>query len=222
MVNEDESFLLLSGLQHFCFCKRQWALIHVEQQWQENALTLEGHALHERVHDADFTEKRGSVLLSRGMPVRSETLQITGNCDLVEMTQDPAGVPIAARDGRWRLYPVEYKHGREDIGGAGALQLCAQAMCLEEMFCTDIPEGAIYFAAAKHRKGVPFTQELRQKVRDNCEEMHRLFLCGQTPRCKPTSLCKSCSLRELCQPQTASAGSAKAYVNRMLAEEEKA
>lgn len=220
-MNDDADFLLLSGLQHYCFCKRQWALIHIEQQWQENALTLEGNALHERVHDADFTEKRGSVLLSRGMPVRSELLGMTGNCDLVEMTQNPAGISLPGREGYWQLYPVEYKHGRVDIAGAGALQLCAEALCLEEMFAADIPEGAIYSAATHHRQAVAFTPELRQKVMDACAEMHRLFARGQTPRCKPRAVCKSCSLRGVCQPEAASGLSAKAYVARTLAEEEK-
>ena len=219
-MNDDEDFLLLSGLQHYCFCKRQWALIHVEQQWQENVLTLEGHALHERVHDADFTEKRGSVLLSRGMPVRSQALGMTGSCDMVEMTQDEAGVPIQGREGRWRLYPVEYKHGREDIAHSAAWQLCGEAMCLEEMFATDIPEGAIYLAAKRRRETIAFTSELRQKVSAACAEMHRLFARGQTPRCQYRAVCKSCSLRELCQPETTYGRSAQAYVARRLAEEE--
>ena len=134
MANDDSDFLMISGLKHFQFCRRRWALVHIEQLWEENALTLEGHFMHERVHDDSFTEARGSVLLSRGMPVRSQELRITGVCDMVELYKDENGVPIQGRDGRWRLYPVEYKLGQPDIQGADALQLCAQAMCLEEMF----------------------------------------------------------------------------------------
>ena len=164
MANDDSDFLMISGLKHFQFCRRRWALVHIEQLWEENALTLEGHFMHERVHDDSFTEARGSVLLSRGMPVRSQELRITGVCDMVELYKDENGVPIQGRDGRWRLYPVEYKLGQPDIQGADALQLCAQAMCLEEMFVTNIPEAALYYGKVKRRQRVLLTEELRQKI----------------------------------------------------------
>lgn len=151
MANDDSDFLMISGLKHFQFCRRRWALVHIEQLWEENALTLEGHYMHERVHDDGFTEARGSVLLSRGMPVRSQELRITGVCDMVELYKDEGGVTIQGRNGRWRLYPVEYKLGQPDLQGADALQLCAQAMCLEEMFVTDIPEAALYYGKIKRR-----------------------------------------------------------------------
>ena len=109
---------MLSGLKHFAFCRRRWALVHIEQLWKENVLTLDGHYMHERVHDAGFTESRGSTLLSRAMPISSQALRITGECDMVELHRDPAGVPIHGRDGLWRLYPVEYKRGKPDPRGA--------------------------------------------------------------------------------------------------------
>lgn len=220
-MNDDADYLLLSGIQHFCFCRRQWALIHIEQQWAENELTKEGRWLHERVHDADFTERRGAVLLSRGMPVRSEALGITGQCDMVEMTADPAGVPILGREGRWRLYPVEYKHGKASPESADAMQLCAQAMCLEEMFVTDIPEGALYSAEQHRRHQVIFTDEIRQNVRAAVKEMHQFFDRGFTPKARAKAACKRCSLRENCQPDLPKGGSARAYVARMLEEEAK-
>lgn len=218
-VNDDSDFLLLSGIEHFYYCRRQWALIHVEQQWQENVLTQEGHYLHERVHDADFTEKRGSVLLSRGMPVRSESLRVTGACDMVEMYKAPDGVPIQGREGRWRLYPVEYKRGKADASGAAAMQLCAEAMCLEEMFVTEIAEGAIFSASEHRRTIVEFTPELRSRVSAALDEMHRYFSSGYTPKVKAKAGCKSCSMREICQPELLSGGSAKEYVNIRLKEE---
>ena len=132
-MESDADFLLLSGIKHFCFCQRRWALVHIEQQWQENALTVSGHLIHERVHDENFTESRGSVLLSRGMPVRSQLLRITGECDLVELRHDENGIAIYGRSGTWRVFPVEYKHGQPDERGADEMQLCAQALCLEEM-----------------------------------------------------------------------------------------
>lgn len=134
MANNESEFLTLSGLKHFAFCRRRWALIHIEQLWNENVLTLDGHYMHERVHDSGFTESRGSVLLSRAMPVRSQELRITGECDMVELHRDACGVPIHGRDGLWRLYPVEYKRGKPDIRGADELQLCAQAMLYRDIF----------------------------------------------------------------------------------------
>lgn len=211
---------MVSGLKHFVFCRRRWALVHIEQLWSENALTLDGHYMHERVHDASFTESRGSVLLSRGMPVRSASLNVTGVCDMVELHKDPQGVPIQGREGTWRLYPVEYKRGKPDERGADEMQLCAQAMCLEEMFVTEIPEGAVFYGETHRRLPVVFTEELRQKVRASLEEMHQLFERGHTPRAKMTRACKNCSLVELCQPGLSKQVSASEYVRRMLEEEE--
>lgn len=220
MVNEDSDFLMISGLSHFQFCRRQWALIHVEQLWQENVLTLEGQYLHERVHDSSFTEARGAVLLSRGMPVRSSALKITGVCDMVELYQDPDGVPIQGREGRWRLYPIEYKHGASDNQASAALQVCAQAMCLEEMFVTHIPEAALYFAKIKRRHRIPLTDELRQKVIDSITEMHQLLQKGYTPKAKLKKQCKSCSLALLCQPELTKQISASAYIHNAFHEED--
>ncbi|MCD8153658.1 MAG: CRISPR-associated protein Cas4 [Clostridiales bacterium] len=218
MVNDDSDFLMLSGLKHFQFCRRRWALVHIEQLWEENALTLEGHYMHERVHDNNFTEARGSVLLSRGMPVRSQTLKITGVCDMVELYKDESGIPIQGRGGRWRLYPVEYKLGRPDVQGADALQLCAQAMCLEEMFVTEIPEGALYYGKTKHRQKVLMTEELRKKVKKSTEEMHQLMEKGYTPKAKMGKACKSCSLVEICQPKLRKQVSASEYIRRAFHE----
>ena len=185
---------MISGLKHFAFCRRRWALIHIEQLWCENALTQEGHYLHERVHD----------------------LHITGECDMVELHRDPNGVPIHGRTGLWRLYPVEYKHGKPDARGADELQLCAQAMCLEEMFVTEIPEGAVYYAELRRRAQIPLTPELRQRVRSALEEMHALLARGYTPHAKMTRACKSCSMAELCLPGLSGHGSAAEYVRRAL------
>lgn len=211
---------MLSGLKHFCFCRRRWALVHIEQQWQENALTMSGHLMHERVHDESFTESRGSVVLSRGMPVRSQALCITGECDLVELHRDENGIAIHGREGTWRVYPVEYKHGQPDERGADEMQLCAQAMCLEEMLAADIPEGALYYGKIRRRVRVTFTPELRAQVTEALAEMHRMFERGHTPRAKWTKACKSCSLVEICQPMLTKRTGASAYVRQMLEEGE--
>ena len=210
---------MLSGLKHFAFCKRRWALVHIEQLWQENTLTLDGHYMHERVHDAGFTESRGSTLLSRAMPVRSQHLRITGECDMVELHRNADGIPIHGRDGLWTLYPVEYKRGKPDERGADELQLCAQALCLEEMFVTDIPEGAIYYGETRRRLKVSLTEDLRQQVRDLLQELHLLFARGYTPKAKITRACKSCSMVDICQPILSKQPSALEYVHRKLEEE---
>lgn len=218
MGNTDADYLLISGLKHFAFCRRRWALVHVEQCWAENALTLDGHHMHERVHDPCFTESRGSVLLSRAMPVSSAALRLTGECDMVELRRDESGISIHGREGRWRLYPVEYKRGKPDERGADELQLCAQAMCLEEMFVTDISEGSIYYGETRKRMPVALTEELRARVRATANEMHELFRRGYTPKAHMTKVCKSCSMIEICQPTLAKMSSASEYIRRMLEE----
>ena len=141
----EEEFLPLSGLQHFAFCRRQWALIHLEQQWQENLRTIEGQLFHERAHDASLRERRGDTLVLRSLAVASPTLGLSGQCDVVEFRAAPEGVPLAGEEGRWLPFPVEYKRGRPKPHQADELQLCAQAMCLEEMLCCPVPEGALYY-----------------------------------------------------------------------------
>lgn len=209
-----------SGINHFAFCRRSWALVHVEQLWKENVFTLEGEYMHERVHDAGFTESRGSVILSRAMPVRSQRLRITGECDMVELHRDPGGVPIRGRDGLWRLYPVEYKHGKPVGKEADELQLCAQAMCLEEMFVTDIPKGALFYGDTRHRETVAFSEEKRSLVEKYIGEMHAYFERGYTPKPRKGKACRNCSLHEFCAPVFDAQTSAAGYVKRKTEEDE--
>lgn len=217
-MGNDSDYLMISGLKHFRFCRRRWALVHLEQLWQDNALTMDGNYMHDRVHDESFTELRGSVLLSRGMPVKSECLRISGVCDMVELRRNENGVSIRGRDGKWTIYPVEYKLGKPDERGADEMQLCAQALCLEEMFVTTIYEGAIYYGKTHHRKQIIIDRELREQTVKALTEMHQMFSKGYTPRAKPTKACKSCSLVELCQPYLTKKLSASEYVARALEE----
>lgn len=196
----EEEFLPLSGLQHFAFCRRQWALIHLEQQWQENLRTIEGQLFHERAHDASLRERRGDTLVLRSLAVASPTLGLSGQCDVVEFRAAPEGVPLAGEEGRWLPFPVEYKRGRPKPHQADELQLCAQAMCLEEMLCCTVPEGALYYGELRHRMDVVFTPALREQVRTLLEEMHDLYRRGYTPRVKRSRACHACSLKELCLP----------------------
>lgn len=219
MIYPEEDFLQLSGLQHFAFCRRQWALIHIEQQWAENLWTVSGNILHEKAHDRDSRELRGDMLITRGMQIHSPTLGISGACDVVEFYRRPDGIPLPGRDGTWQPYPVEYKRGSPKITDADRLQLCAQGMCLEEMLCCEISEGALFYGETRRRELVAFTPELRAQVCAYLEEMHALYRRKYTPRVKPGKGCNACSLRELCLPKLYRKKSVKEYLTDRAEEE---
>ena len=208
----DEDFLQLSGLQHFKFCRRQWALIHIENQWAENYRTTDGAILHENAHNGAFTESRGNFLITRDMRIFSRTLGVSGACDVLEFRRDERGIPLKDREGLWQPYPVEYKRGKPKEGTEDALQLCGQAMCPEEMLCCEIPRGALYYGEPRRRTEVDFIPELRQEVRALVEEMHALYARGSTPKVKPTKGCNACSLKELCLPKLMRNKSVSAYL----------
>lgn len=213
----EEEYLALSGIQHFAFCRRQWALIHIEQAWAENLRTTEGRFFHEKVHEA-AGEKRGDLIITRGMPVFSRTLGIRGVCDVVELRADDNGVSIHGRAGKYCPVPVEYKRGKPKEGEADTLQLCAQAMCLEEMLVCSIPEGSLFYGETRRRLAVLFDAPLRQQVVDSFAEMHGYYRRGYTPRAKLRPSCRACSLADLCLPRLGRNKSAAAYV-RAAAEE---
>ncbi len=219
MDYNDDDLLQLSGLQHFAFCRRQWALIHIENQWRENLRTVEGDLFHSRAHDEAQRERRGDTLILRGLPVVSRALGISGQCDVVEFHADPDGIPLRGETGLWRPFPVEYKRGAPKAHNADALQLCAQAMCLEEMLCCSIAQGALFYGETRRRTAVPFTRELRQQVRTSLEEMHQLFRRGYTPRVKPSKSCNACSLKELCLPALMRRRSVADYLRGAMEEE---
>lgn len=213
MIYDEEDFLQLSGIQHFRFCRRQWALIHVENQWQENYFTVDGTLMHANAHDGEKRESRGDMLILRDLPVFSRTLGVTGKCDVVEFYRDDGGVALRGSEGLWRPFPVEYKRGKPKAHSADELQLCAQAMCLEEMLCCAIPQGALYYGEPRRRTQVEFTPELRGEVRACLSEMHGLYARGHTPRVKPGKMCRACSLREACLPALSGRRSVAEYIN---------
>jgi CRISPR-associated exonuclease Cas4 len=195
-----DELLALSGIQHFCFCRRQWALIHVERQWQENVLTVEGRQLHARADQPLFAEVRNGVISARSMPVASYRLGLYGVCDVVEFTPSPQGVNLPGRQGRYLAAPVEYKRGSEKQDKSDEVQLCAQAMCLEEMLALDIPNAYLFYGQTRRRVVVDLNQELRSLVQELSVEMHSYFERGHTPRVKPSKACRSCSLQDICLP----------------------
>ena len=218
MSYAEEEFLLLSGLQHFKFCRRQWALIHLEQQWAENYRTVDGELMHHNAHDTESRESRGDLIITRGVSVFSPTLGVSGQCDVLEYRRGDTGIPIRGKEGLWQPFPVEYKRGspREDTGDA--LQLCGQAMCLEEMLCCAIPEGALYYGEIRRRVNVAFTEELRGEVRQMLAQMHELYQRGHTPKVKPTKSCNACSLKELCLPKLMKSRSVSDYLKKAMEE----
>ena len=218
MEYKEEDFLQLSGLQHFKFCRRRWALIHIENQWEENYRTIDGAILHQNAHDTEFLESRGDRFITRGVSIYSAELGVSGQCDVLEYHRGNTGIPIAGKDGLWQPFPVEYKRGkpREDTGDA--LQLCGQAMCLESMLCCDIPEGALYYGETRRRERVAFTPELRTQVRQMLEQMHDLYQRGYTPKVKPTKSCNACSMKELCLPKLMKNRSVSAYLKAAMEE----
>ena len=215
---KEDELLPLSGLQHFAFCRRQWALIHLEQQWQENLRTTEGNLLHQRAHDISARERRGDLLILRGLPVVSYGLGLSGQCDVVEFRSGSNGIRLYGEDGLWLPYPIEYKRGRPKSHEADELQLCAQAMCLEEMLCCSIPEGSLFYGESRRRTQVAFSPELRDHVLSCSEEMHQFYRRGYTPKAKSGKSCRACSLKDLCLPQLTRRGSVSDYLHKAMEE----
>jgi CRISPR-associated exonuclease Cas4 len=215
MPYSEDDFLMLSGIQHFAFCRRQWALIHIEQQWSENLLTAEGRILHERAHDEKLFERRGDVLITRGMRVSSKTLGLAGACDVVEFHADQSGIKLFGHRGVYLPVPVEYKRGRPKQTHEDALQLCAQAVCLEEMLVSTVQIGYLYYGETKHRLEVDFNDALRDELQTLMREMHEMYRRQHTPKVKTGNQCRSCSLKEICLPKLYKKESAADYIRRM-------
>lgn len=197
----DDELLPLSGIQHFCFCKRQWALIHVEQQWQDNLWTQEGHFIHERVDDPFLNESRGDVIISRAFPLISYSLGLTGIADVIEFTYSDTGISIPDHNGHWLIKPIEYKRGKPKIDERDEVQLCAQVICLEEMFGVRINEADFYYHEIRRRQHLNITDDLRSYVFSLTKEMHEIYQKGITPNAEMGKNCRLCSLIDICVPK---------------------
>lgn len=220
MEYKEDEYLMISGLQHFSFCRRQWALIHIEQQWAENVHTVVGELMHKKVHDPHLTEKRKDVLISRALPVSSRVLGLSGECDVVEFHKKDEGVKLHGHRGLYEIYPVEYKKGKPKESEEDILQLAAQAMCLEEMFSTDIQEGALFYGETRRRETIKITSELRGQVESMVEEMHQYYAKKYSPRVKYSKRCSACSLKEACVPKIGKAASVAKYMAQALGDME--
>jgi CRISPR-associated exonuclease Cas4 len=198
MYSEDD-LIPLSALQHLLFCERQCALIHVEQMWNENLFTAEGRIMHERVDEAG-RESRGDVRIEFGMPLRSLRLGLIGKADVVEFHRKTASQDTKSTE--WAPFPVEYKRGKPKKDNCDKVQLCAQALCLEEMLEIEILCGALFYGKIRRRKDVDFDNTLRQETESAADHLHKLIESGKTPNPVYTTKCKSCSFFHVCLPKT--------------------
>ncbi|MEI3613364.1 CRISPR-associated protein Cas4 [Pseudogracilibacillus sp. SO30301A] len=209
---------MISGIQHYEFCKRQWALIHVEQQWEENVRTVEGQHIHKRADQPFLREKRKNKLVVRGMPIQSKSLKVTGICDVVEFIQEDKGVEIFGEKGKYIPVPVEYKRVKPKSQESNLLQLTAQAICLEEMLVCEVKIGFLFYNEVKQRIEVPITEKLQDKFKKVVSEMHEYYSKRYTPKVKIGNHCRSCSLQNICLPTLMNKRSVKSYIEGMINE----
>lgn len=218
MLYGEDDYLSLSGIQHFMFCRRQWALIHIEQQWEDNLRTVEGLLMHKNAHDSLKTETRGDIIITRGMPVFSKELGVYGVCDVVEFHRSDDGISLFGRDGKYLPCPIEYKKGRPKEDATDLMQLAAQALCLEEMLCCTVKSAYLYYGETRHRVETEITSEIRDNVRSVFEEMHQYYDRRYTPKVKPAKRCKACSLMDICLPVLCKNKRADSFITQMLKE----
>lgn len=217
-MGNEEDYLMLSGIQHFEFCKRQWALIHIEQQWEENVKTIEGQHVHRKADQPFMKEKRKDLVTVRAMPIKSNRLKITGICDVVEFLRSEEGVDIPALHDKYMVYPVEYKRGKPKKHDSDILQLVLQAMCLEEMLLLRIDHAYLYYNEIKRRVKIDITDGLREQVEEIVKKMHMYYRKRYTPKVKTGPHCKQCSLKDICLPNMMEKQSVRSYIERKLKE----
>ena len=204
---DEDDLVMISALQHYLFCPRRCALVHIEQQWLENRLTAEGRILHERVHSGG-RELRRTLRVEFDVPIRSLRLGLIGRADIVEFHREEGGL--------WRPLPVEYKRGRPKKDDTDRVQLCAQAICLEEMLDCAVPEGALYYGLKKRRTAEVFDADLREKTAQTAVLLHALLADGRTPRPHYDKRCESCSFMPLCLPKVATRRQVSSYLRKMV------
>lgn len=218
----DDDLLMISALQHYAFCERQCALIHLEQQWAENRFTVLGDLLHSTVHSPQ-NEKREDRIVARSLRLVSYGLGLTGQADVVEFhrnVKDQSGVKIPVKPGLWNPYPVEYKKGKPKSDNIDKVQLCAQALCLEEQLKTSISQGALFYGEKRRRQVVDFDQELRDETIRLAEKLHSLIASSKTPKPVYSKKCQSCSLYDICNPKLPGIIKRKRYEDMLFDEEE--
>ena len=216
----DYDLLMLSGIQHIAFCQRQYALAYIEMQWAENVLTIEGHHLHEKVDNPFLKDSYKNVVIFRSLSLVSRKLGLYGMADVVEFVQTDNkqnSTTLSGKQGHWQPIPVEYKRGKPKPDERDAVQLCAQAICLEEMYSVYINSGYLFYGETRHRHEVDFNIKLRAQVENYALQMHAMFKNGITPLPEYKSHCKSCSLFEICLPKKISeSGKVDEYLKKIF------
>lgn len=215
-----DEYLLISGIQHFCYCRRQWALIHIENYWTENLFTAEGRNMHDKVHEERLVTRRNGVITIRGLQIKSERLMLTGACDAVELIPDNNGIKLQGKEGKWRIHPVEYKRGSSKGLDCDRLQLTAECMCLEEMLSCEIEKGSLYYGQTRRREEVIIDNVLRASVEATVHEMRDYYRRKYTPIVKTGRFCRSCSLNSYCMPELEGKISVSDYICEHIHEDE--
>lgn len=222
MYYEDDQMLMLSGIQHYMYCPRQWALIHIEQQWEENHLTAEGKLLHQNVDNPSYRQKNDGVITLRAVHIASHSLGLYGITDAIELLPTDSLTDAITHPhfpGIWRPYPVEYKRGHRKPDERDEVQLAAQVICLEEMYGIHIPEASLFYFETRHREVIPIDEHLRKSTYELSKAMHTTFESGFTPKAEARKGCRSCSLIDICTPELTKKSSVTHYLKRLLDEE---
>jgi len=226
MAFDEADLLPVSALQHLVFCERRCALVYVEGLWDENRFTATGGVFHEKSHEPD-TESRGDVRIARGLMLHSLRLGLSGKADVVEFHRVPEGtgdgkhegIKLAGVSGLWRPFPVEYKVGHLRHEEGYEVQLCAQALCLEEMLKTYVPQGALFYGKPRRRLDIEFTPALRSRTESMAAHLHELVRSGKTPPAHYEKKCEKCSLLNFCMPKTSHAShSAQRYLSQAISD----
>lgn len=218
MYSEDD-MLMLSGIQHYRFCPRQWALIHLEQQWEDNRLTIEGQLLHKHVDDPFYRQKCGEHIMLRAVNIASRELGLYGVADVIELHPSVSAenaITHPKYPGRWIPVPVEYKHGKPKRNEVDEVQLVAQAMCVEEMYAVRVPYGVFFYGETRHRTEVEITERLRDIVRHCAHGMHELYQKASVPKAARGKHCGNCSLKDICMPELSDCTQVKTYLQNNL------
>lgn len=219
---DEDNMLMLSGIQHYMFCPRQWALIHIEQQWADNKLTVEGNILHENVDNPQYRQKNGETITLRSVHIASKSLGLYGITDAIELLPSETekdAIQHPSYPGYWHVFPIEYKRDHSKPDERDEVQLTAQVMCLEEMYHIQICQAALYYHETRHREIITIDNHLRDLTYRCAEAMHKIFETGQTPKAAKIKGCKNCSLIDLCNPELNYRQDATQYLKHNLYEE---
>ena len=221
----EEDMLMLSGVQHFVFCPRQWALIHVDQQWADNVLTTEGQILHQNVDNPQYRQKLNNRITLRSVHIASHKLGIYGITDAVELIpgdglSDTDTIAHPKYGGRFIPYPIEYKRGHSKPDECDIMQLVCQIMCLEEMYNINIPRGALFYWEVRQREEIVVDDGMKDRAQSYLTKMHEIIKSGKLPKADKGNKCRRCSLSDICMPEISENKTVTKYLKDLLYEKD--